>query len=255
MTGERPGDGTVAKAMAVLDQVAAAGRPIRFSDLLKQSPFPKATLFRLLQTLTRQGLLMLDPEHQTYSPGVRLLRLAHGAWSQSTIAPIARPWIDRLAEDTGRTVHLAQLDRGQVLFVDKRNAERPAEVFSEAGKIRPAYCTAVGKAMLAHLDPDALAKALKEQSYHAFTHNTLTSRDSLLDELQAIRLRGFAIDLGEYEIGTFCVAMPILSKAGRVLGALSVSVPGLERADMTLLQSFVPRLQVAAAAISDEAAT
>jgi len=129
--------GTVGKAMAVLDQVAAIGRPVRFGTLLEQSVFPKATLYRLLQTLTRQSLLSFDPERQTYALGLRLVRLAHAAWHQSSLAPIARPWLDRLSAELGETVHLAQLDAGQVLYVDKRNAARPVEMFSDAGKVGP----------------------------------------------------------------------------------------------------------------------
>ena len=148
---ESAGDGTVGKALDVLDMVATAARPVRFTELLAQSRYPKATLYRFLQTLTNQGMLAFDPATQTYALGVRLVRLAHAAWSQSSLAPIARPWLDRLAADLGETVHLAQLDQGQVLYVDKRNAARPVEMFSSAGKVGPAYCTGVGKAMLAFL--------------------------------------------------------------------------------------------------------
>ena len=112
------GDGTVGKALEVLDQIAAFGRPVRFSELQGGSAFPKATLYRLLQTLTHQGMLVLDPDQGTYALGVRLVRLAHAACAQSSLAPIARPYLDELAEKTGETIHLAQMDQGQVLYVD-----------------------------------------------------------------------------------------------------------------------------------------
>src|SRR6056297_2934502 len=134
MAGAQSGDGTVGKALEVLDQVAAFGRPVRFSELLEQSVFPKATLYRFVQTLTNQSMLAYDPDRQTYAPGVRLVRLAHAAWAQSSLAPIARPHLDRLAAATGETLHLAQMERGQVLYVDKRNAAEPIEMFSQAGK-------------------------------------------------------------------------------------------------------------------------
>jgi IclR family transcriptional regulator, KDG regulon repressor len=131
-------DGTVGKALDVLDQVAAYGRPVRFSEMLAASPFPKPTLYRFLQTLTNQRMLAYDPDRQTYSPGVRLVRLAHAAWEQSTLAPIARPHIDALSAAVGETVHLAQLDHAQVLYIDKRNANKPVQMFSQAGKVGPA---------------------------------------------------------------------------------------------------------------------
>ena len=70
-------DGTVGKAVEVLDRVATFGRPVRFTELLDGSPFPKATLYRLLQTLTSQGMLAYDDDRQTYAPGLRQVRLAH----------------------------------------------------------------------------------------------------------------------------------------------------------------------------------
>jgi len=170
-----PGEGTVAKAAAVLDLVAAFDRPVRFSELLAQSPLPKATLYRLVQSLTSTGLLQFNTDRQTYTPGLRLVRLAHAAWRQSALAPIARPFLDALSEQVGETVHLAQLDGGQVLYVDKRNAKQPIEMYSQAGQVGPCYCTGVGNAMLAFLHPGALESAMARQAFFAHTNTTFQS--------------------------------------------------------------------------------
>lgn len=247
-------DGTVGKAMAVLDQVAAFGRPVRFGELLSGSDLPKATLYRLIQTLTRQGLLAFDPDRQTYGMGVRLVRLAHVAWQQSSLAPIARPHLDRLSADLGETVHLAQLDNGQVLYVDKRNAARPVEMFSEAGKVGPAYCTGVGKAMLAFLDAAALDIALSRQSYHVFTEHTYPTAGALRRELGEIRQRGYAFDREEHEPGIICIAVPILTAQDRMLGGLSVTGP-TSRTTLEKLEQLVPLLRRTASAIAEEAAS
>ena len=138
-------DGTVGKAMQVLDQVAAFSRPVRFSELLANSPFPKPTLYRFVQTLTNQGMLAFDPERQTYSMGIRLVRLAHSAWRHSSLVPVARPYIEALAAKVGEAVHLAQFDNGHVLFVDKCKATDHFETLAQAGKIAPGYCTGVGR--------------------------------------------------------------------------------------------------------------
>ena len=122
------GDGTVGKALAVLDTVASFGRPVRFGELLADSPYPKATLYRLMQVLTKQAMLSYDPERQTYAPGLRLVRLAHAAWQNASLAPVARPYLEALSAEVGETVHLAQLDGGQVLYVDKINARNPLQM-------------------------------------------------------------------------------------------------------------------------------
>lgn len=245
------GDGTVGKALDVLDQVAAFERPVRFSEVLQASPFPKATLYRFLQTLTNQHMLQFDPETQTYALGVRLVRLAHTAWTQSSLAPIAKPLIEALSRDVGETVHLAQLDNAQVLYVDKQNAANPLPMYSQAGKVGPAYCTGVGKAMMAWLESDQLDKVLAQQSFHRFTETTHVSQESIRKELAEIRANGYGFDREEHEPGIICVAMPILSKRGRVLGALSVT-SSTARTNLAALENRVPRIKETATQISDE---
>ena len=233
----RSGEGTIAKALEVLDLVAQLERPVRFSELLALSPHPKATLYPLVQTLTALGRLRYDSDRQTFSPGLRLVRLAHAAWRQSSLAPIARPFIDDLSAQVGETVHLAQMDGGQVLYVDKRNAAEPLEMFSQAGKVGPGYCTGVGKAMLAFLADDALDIALSQQAWFAHTAHTHTSRESLCAELAEIR--------GD--------AAPILSDAGRSIGALSVTT-STARKSLADLGQLAPHLQSTARDIASAAA-
>ncbi|MEY4872018.1 MAG: hypothetical protein RLZZ563_1348 [Pseudomonadota bacterium] len=246
------GDGTVGKALDVLDMVAAAGHPVRFTELLATAAYPKATLYRLIQTLTHQGMLSYDPDRQTYALGVRLVRLAHTAWSTSSLAPIARPYLDELSAETGETIHLAQMDNGQVLYVDKRNAAKPVEMFAQAGKVGPAYCTGVGKAMLAFVSDEALDRALQRQSFHRFTPHTLDTPGKLRAELEAIRGRGHAFDREEHEPGIICCAVPILTRTGRVIGALSVTST-TARTTIDALESGAQRIKDTAARIAAEA--
>jgi len=251
--GRATGDGTVGKALEVLDQVAAFGRPVRFAELLAGSQFPKPTLYRFVQTLTNQQMLSYDPDRQTYSPGLRLVRLAHAAWDQSTLAPVARPHVDALSAAVGETVHLAQLDHAQVLYIDKRNASSPVEMFSQAGRVGPAYCTGVGKVMLAFLDPETAEAAIGQQSFHRFTDHTLADPAALRAELADIRKNGYGFDREEHEPGIICIAVPILTEARRLLGALSVTST-TERTKLAGLESFEPVLRATAAKIARDAA-
>ncbi len=248
------GDGTIGKALVVLDQVAAFGRPARFAELLAGSAYPKATLYRYVQNLTNQGMLSYDPEAQTYGPGVRLLRLAHSAWAQFSLAPVARPHLDRLSAQIGETVHLAQLDHAQVVYVDKRSGLRPVEMYSQAGKVGPAYCTGIGKVMLAFTDPAQIETIIGQQSFHAFTPATLTSAAALRAELAEIRAQGYGFDREEHEPGIICVALPILSDAGRVLGGLSVTGT-TGRTTLSGLEKLVPLIRDTAERIAGDASS
>ncbi|WP_349371404.1 IclR family transcriptional regulator [Salinarimonas sp.] len=250
---DKPAGGTVGKALGLLDEVAAYGRPVRFAELLAGSDLPKATLYRLLQTLVGQRMLAYDEASHAYALGSRLIRLAHASWQQTTLAPLARAHLDRLSRAIGETVHLAKLDNGQVLYVDKRNAARPIPMFSDAGKIGPAYCTGVGKAMLAFLDEPALERALAQQSWFPHTPHTHTSPQSLRAELAAIRAESVAFDREEHEPQIICVAAPILDASGRPLGAMSVTSSTL-RHSLADLAAFAPRLRETAQAVAREAA-
>ncbi len=252
MTAAKNSDGTVGKALDLLDQVAAIGHPVRFSELLADSEHPKATLYRLLQTLTRQGMLSYDPDRQLYSLGVRLVKLAHAAWQQSSLAPIARPFLDELSRKLGETVHLAQLDHGQVLYVDKRNPAKPLMMFSDAGKIGPGYCTGVGKAMLAFLDETLREECITQQAYHRYTANTLTSAEALRAELDEIRIQGIAFDREEHEPNIICIAAPILSASNRVVGGLSITT-STQRYSLEALEKFKSALLETAYKIGQQA--
>lgn len=216
-------DGTVGKAMDVLDAVAGFGRPVRFSELLENSPHPKATLYRFLQTLTHQRLLAYAPETQTYHLGLRLVQLAHTAWGQSSLAPLAAPMVEALADEVGETVHLAQIDNGQVIFVDKRRASPMFETLAQPGRVAPAFCTGVGKAILAFMSEERRDRALQQQAFLAYTPRTHTSCDSLLTELAEIARDGVAFDREEHQLGIISIAAPILGKSDRVIGALSIA--------------------------------
>lgn len=125
-------------------------------------------------------------------------------------------------------------------------------MYSEAGKVGPAYCTGVGKAMMAYLPEDELAGVLAQQSWHRFTDGTLTDAAALQAELSAIRARGHAYDREEHELGIICVALPIRSERGRVLGAISVTSSTL-RSSLDTLDTFVPLIRDTADHIAREA--
>lgn len=254
MAQPEKGGGTVGKALNVLDKVASFERPVRFTELLRDSEHPKATLYRLLQTLTNQGMLSFDAERQTYSVGIRLVRLAHVAWRQSSLAPVARPFIDALAVDVGEAVHLAQIDNGHVLFVDKRKTTDMFETLAQAGKVAPCYCTGVGKAILAFMDDEHRERVMRHQVFLANTPSTHTSAETLREELEVIREQGVAFDREEHEQGIISIAAPILPTGSEVIGAISIAT-STSRRSLEELEAFRPALLETVAKVGAEAAS
>lgn len=248
----RDTEGSFGKILKLLDYIAAAGHPLRFSDIQTGTGLAKGTLHRLLKLLLEEDMLAYDEVARGYSVGFRTMRLAHAAWRVSSLTGAALEALDRLSRETHETLHLAALDSYQVLYLDKRQALRAVSMFSSAGKVGPAYCTGVGKAMLSALSADRLAKALEVQTFKRYTANTLTTQDALLDEIATIRGCGYAIDNEEHEPGIICIAKPIVTTDGELFGGLSITgsthVLTIDR-----LKGFLPLLEKAASDIAERA--
>ncbi len=245
-------DGTVGKALIMLDIVAAANKPLRFNDILAHSPFPKATTYRFLQSMANQGMLAYDVDTQKYSLGMRLVRLAHKAWQQASLAPIAAPFLDQLASEIDKTIHLAQIENGQVLFIDKRRTTERFETLAQAGRIAPAHCTGVGKAMLAFLNSERKGFAMQRQNYIQFTPTTIHSVEALEQELKVIHQEGIAYDREEHESGIISIAAPILTSTQQVVGAISIAT-STSRHSIDDLQQHRQQLLTTASQIGMEA--
>lgn len=245
-------DGTIGKAFVILDIVESFHSPVKFNDILANSPFPKPSTYRLLRSLVSQDMLSIDADGY-YALGSRLIRLAHSAWKNASIAPIAAQFIDELSVHTGETIHLAKLDNGQVLYLDKRNSSKPIRMFSDAGKVGPVYCTGVGKAMLAFSDEITQKTIIAQQSYYKHTENSHTSEDSLLEELKKIKHEGVAYDRQEHEPNIICIAVPILAPNEQVLGGMSITsstnISSLEK-----LADYETELKKTAQLIGEQAA-
>lgn len=136
-----------------------------------------------------------------------------------------RPHLERVLFETEETVHLCVLDAGEVLYVDKIEPSRSVRMASKIGRLSPAHCSAVGKAMLAHLPVRELDDILRQRGLTRMTARTIVTPADLRIELKAVRERGYAIDNEEAEAGVRCVGAAVLGPNGRPAGAISASAP------------------------------
>lgn len=212
---------SIERVIGLLDALGQAGRPMNARELSMQVHLPRPTVYRLMRTLTSHGLVV--PTDGGFVIGPRILSLAAQRLDQIELRAIGSPMLRALRDRTGETVHLAVLEQGQVVYVDKIESPGPLRMASAVGKIMPAHSTALGKAMLAHLPIDEVRRILGMRGMIRRTANTITDEDRFLVELTAVRVRGFAIDNVENEEGIRCVAATIFDHRGRVAGAVSVS--------------------------------
>jgi sugar lactone lactonase YvrE/DNA-binding IclR family transcriptional regulator len=209
--------------MSVLNIVSAAPEPMTFTALLRAGSLPKATLHRILATLTREGLLRHDPASRTYRLGLRLLELAHEVWSDFDLRLSAQDELTRLQAAVGLAVQLTVLDGDSVVVIASQEAGPDQRPNSQVGARWPLHASAAGKVIAAHMDPVRLAGLLDRLYLPSLTAHTITSVQELRDELVLSRGRGYAMESGEREESMASVAAPILDIEGRPIGAVSIS--------------------------------
>ena len=153
-----------------------------------------------------------------------------------------------LADSSGETVQLAILDHLTVLYIRIRESRQAIRLSSGLGSRAPAHCTGVGKALLAYQPPEVVQQVI-DNGLKRFTEGTLTDPDKLRAELATIRVRGYAIDDEEIEVGLRCVAAPIRDHSGQVVAAISVAAP-VQRMSKKQVQATIPSVIAAAENIS-----
>lgn len=244
--------GTLGKLMRLLDLIAAAEEPLRFSDILARSGEPRGSVHRQLGHLVDEGLLELLPDG-TYRPGLRLLMLASRAWQRHEFREIAAPYLAALHEATGETVHLGLLSGDDVVYLDKVESRQAVRMHSQIGRASPIYCTGIGKAALSLLEPDEASRRIAGFTFHRFTPATLAGPEALEDELAVIRRDGHAFDRQEHEAGIHCIAAPIPGRLpGREGAAAALSIAGPAfRISLKQLEMWAPQVRATALAIGE----
>lgn len=153
--------------------------------------------------------------------------------------------------ETEETVHFCIFDNGEVLYIEKMEPQRSVRMASSVGRRAPAYCTAVGKAILAGLPPNEVDAIVQRSGLRALTQFTITTPEGMQEELRTVRMQGYAIDNEENEEGVRCVGAAVRNHLGKPIAALSVSGPSFRvtKAKVPIIARAVMR---AAKALSEE---
>ncbi|GAB5508420.1 MAG: IclR family transcriptional regulator [Rhizobiaceae bacterium] len=244
------GTGTLGKAIAVLDAVAASQVPLRFTDLLARVDQPRGTLHRQISNLVEEGLLQVNADH-SYELGIRLLRFASNAWSRSKFRNIAEPHLIELHKKVGETIHLGVLQGIEVIYLDKVESSQAVRMHSQIGNASPCYCTGVGKAALSLLSPAQLEERISVIEFRNYTPTTIADADGLRREIEDIRAKGYALDREEHEAGIHCVAAAIGSPGEPLAAGISITAP-VYRLPLETLESWAGEVHQAAAAITED---
>lgn len=199
---------SVAKAMQLLQLLSVSGRPLSLKEIAEQAELPKSTAFGLLTTMREYDVISQGTDGK-YGLGLRLFEYGCQIGRSWDISAAAKPYMEHLAADTGASVMLSICEGGSVITLDQVEARDKLRIVSDAGARLPIYCTSQGKVFLAHMPRVQAEKLLRRQSMTQFTPHTITDVSALLQEVDACRTNGFAIENGEYKIGLRSISAPV----------------------------------------------
>ncbi|TAL29742.1 MAG: IclR family transcriptional regulator [Spirochaetes bacterium] len=210
------------RGIQILRIIGGAESPLSLSEISAHFALDRSTVFRLVGTLVKHGLVHQDDGSKRYSLGARIIELS-GAFGEQAHLDRVQPLLRRICAETHQNAHLALLDRAEVVFVAVEQPRRGMSIHVPVGTREPAFCTALGKALLAFLGKKELARALAATKWTRYTRKTIGTLEKLKKELATVRTLGLAKDIEEYRTGIVCYAAPVRDRRGEVRYSIGIS--------------------------------
>ncbi len=217
---------SVDRALTLLELVSEYNQGISFTEICNKVDLHKSTVHRLLKTLIYKGFVMQDSDNK-YNVTFKLFELGTKKIEGLDILAVSKPYTRALMEIINEVVHLVIRDESDIVYIDKVEADNTIRMASSIGQRRPLYCTAVGKSILAFQTYEDVAKIWESSNVKKLTKNTIVNFIDFVNELEKIRMQGFAEDNEENEADIRCIGAPIFNRDGEVEGAISISGPSI----------------------------
>jgi len=236
----------ISRSLDILDAVATAQRPLAPAEICAQLQIPKATVHRLCTALEKRGLIEPVVDGRGYVPGRALHRMATGALASQHYYAERHAVLQALSRELGETCNIAIPDGSHMIYFDRAETHWPVRIQLPVGSHVPLYCTASGKMYMSTLPDARKLRILESLERKRLTGNTLVDVGALVNELNLIASRQYAIDREEYIDGMVALAVPIKDASGRLFATLSCHAPCI-RVSVEDLEQFLSALRSAAA--------
>lgn len=212
------------KVLTILEEISNHSDGISLAELVKQTDIPKTTAFRILETLKERQYVTLDAITERYILDLKSLELGMKGLMNVNLVEVAIPYLKKLSSKTSETCFLGVYNAGFVVYLYKSEGTLSIQTNAKLGARLPAFCTGIGKALLAFQPQEEIDRVLNEPLTR-FTERTIVDRVALYETMADIRLKGYSLDNEENEEGLTCVARPVFNYTGSVVGAISVAGP------------------------------
>lgn len=237
--------GGLAKGLAVIETFTAERPRQSIAEVSATSGLDRATARRCLLTLAELGYADYDGKFFTLTP--RVLRLGTACLATMPLPRLVQPTLDRLSETLNESASVSILDGAEIVYVARAARQRVMSIGLRPGSRLPAYCTSMGRVLLASLPESDARAVLGTGPLPARTALTLTDPDQIMARLAQVRARGFEVIDQEVEIGLRSIAVPLMNARGQVVAALNVGVAAVQKSVEDLQAQFLPALQQAQA--------
>jgi IclR family pca regulon transcriptional regulator len=241
------------RGLAILGCFTSEKPVLGIADIADELGMSRSTTHRYVTTLLALGYLE-QGRSRKYRLGLRVTDLGMSALNSTGLRENVHPFLEELRERTGYTIGLAVLDGTEILYVDRarswRRAERETDLGLHPGSRMPAYCTAMGKVLLAHLPDEVQRELIAQLKLERNSPSTITSRQALRAELERIREDGYAVNEQELRPGLQAIAVPVRDESREVVAAVGIAASPEAISIAELTDALGPHLISTAARIS-----
>jgi DNA-binding IclR family transcriptional regulator len=243
----QPSDTSAAalRAVAIMETVARANRPLALSDIAASCGLPAPTTFRILGLLESAGLIQREPTGKTYGIGHRLARLGLDVMSNNDPRGERRAILRRVVDEIGETCNLAMLNGDEIVYIDRVETDWSLKAELKPGSRVPLHCTSSGKLFLSQMPKAKRRRMLESLSLKRYTDNTVTDINLLEAQLDNIAQTRVGFNNEELQAGVIGLAVPVTDADGRMIATVALQAP-VARLPLARAMDCVPRLLVAA---------
>ena len=213
------------KALCIIESFTRDKQKLTLAEITAITGINKSSVHRILATLEEKKFIK-NLGNGIYTIGIRLFEI--GCLANKSVglnSDDIRPFIMKLSEATGETIHISILNEGDVLYVNYLDGPAPVRMVSEIGMRVPVHCTAMGNILLAYLPKEEVEEIIETKGLKSYSPTTIVNKDELLAKLETVKRVGYAIHDGEYSEGVCCISSPIHDYTGKVIAAMSASGP------------------------------
>jgi IclR family pca regulon transcriptional regulator len=239
---------SLARGLAVLQAFSDQRRSLTMAQVSHKTGISRAAVRRCLHTLVELGYAEADGNHFALKP--KVLTLGYSYLSSTPLTVSAHPYLNRISRTLNESCSLAVLQDDEVLYVGRSATSRIMSVSLTTGSRLPAYCTSLGRVMLAHQPPAELDAYLERVPLKAMTERTVVSQARLREILLEVRAQGYAMIEEELEVGLRSIGVPVRGASGNVLAALNVGAHAARVSSRKMAEEFLPVLQQGAQELS-----